>query len=139
MPNSGHYYTRVGDEVFYPENIVYLNIRQAPGERVIGILFIINKDELPAYDAREWIYNRHDVSNMLSDIAVMGGPVFAYVGKPQYEVKGPRTPREAAVRATYLETIESGLQALGPVFRRGYEEASDPVPEHLVIKDKCVA
>jgi hypothetical protein len=118
MPNKGKYYTEVGNEVFYPTNILYLNIRRAPHDRVLGILFVIHKDELAAYDTREWIYNRQDVSDILTGIFVTGGPVFTYIGKSQYELTWAGTPREAAVRATYLETIDTGIQALGPDFRK---------------------
>ncbi len=135
MPNTGEYYAQLDNDRFYPTNIVYLNIRRSPEDRLHGVLFVITQDDLASVDAREWIYKRHDVSDVLSGMTVTGGPAFAYVGKPQYHYEATNSPHHAAVRATYLATIELGLQALGENFRTLYEASSDPIPQHLVIED----
>ena len=135
MPNLKTFFVRTAPEAMYPENIVYLNIRPWPGHRVIGVVFIVSDKELSAFDTREWIYNREEVTDRLSGVTITGGPAFVYVGKPEYRLKTPSLPTYAAVRATYLDIIESGLRNLGEKFRAEYESSSDEVPNELVIQD----
>jgi hypothetical protein len=138
MPNEARYSFSIENQVIYPKNIIYLNIRPSRADRVRGVLFAINEGELQSYDSREWIYDRYDMAISLQGILVTGGPVFAYVGKTQYEIYPPSTPYECAVRASYLATIDSGLENFGANFSREYYDTSDPVPHHLIIQDHRV-
>jgi hypothetical protein len=135
MPNQNMFSYMINNQPVYPKNILYLNIRASTQHRVRGVVFAVTKEQLISYDAREWIYDRYDMANALQGIAVTGGPVFAYVGKPQYETYPSSTPDESAVRASYLATIETGLEHLGADFRREYHDSSDPIPQHLIISD----
>jgi hypothetical protein len=136
MPNEGRYSFWIEHQAIHPKNILYLNIRPSSEHRVSGVLFVITEDELSSYDAREWIYNRYNMADVLAGVTVIGGPVFAYVGKPQYECYPPLTPYESAVRKTYLATIDTGLGNFGADFRQEYQDTSDPVPQHLIIADQ---
>lgn len=138
VPNARRFYAELANERMYPDNIIYLNIRLSPGDLVIGVLFVVNEEDLFSYDGREWIYNRQEISEALSGVTLTGGPAFVYVGKSEYRLGTANSPCYAAVRATYLDTIETGLRALGEEFRLHYQSSSDPVPQHLIINDRRV-
>ena len=118
-----------------PERIVYLNVERRPGSRVNGVLFVVNEEELQRFDTREWIYDRADITSMLSGIAVGGGSAWVYCGQAEHVLSHAASPRAAAVRSTYLRILEDGHRGLGPEFVRAYQETTDPVPEALVIED----
>jgi len=137
MPND-RYFARVGVESVFPREILYLNIRPALGEIVAGVLFVISEQDLAAYDGREWIYERVAVTNALRGVCVNGGEAWAYVGKPEFIRRGVMSWHDAAVRASYLSIVESGLTALGPETRARFELSTDPVPKHLVFADESI-
>ena len=58
-----------------------------------------------------------------------------YVGKPPFLFAGPASPRDAAVRRSYLR-IRSGLSDLGDDFRRTYERSTDPPPAANIVDDQ---
>jgi hypothetical protein len=121
---------------FYPKHILYLNLRRNPGVSVNGVLFVTNAADLRALDQREWIYDRVDVAGELEGATVQGGQVFAYVGKPEYIRTNIPSPRDAAVRASYVATLDSGLAAMDGAFRRDYQRSTEPTPWRLVIADR---
>ena len=81
-PNNRYYFSTGGDERLYPASIAYLNICRADVS-VNGVLYVITEQELSAFDRREWIYDRVDVTRDLSECQVEGGVVWAYVAKPR--------------------------------------------------------
>lgn len=134
MPNETVYAdTESGPLV--PKSILYLNVRPDP-EAVNGVLFVVSAEELEAFDGREWIYNRVRVTGDLRDVTVERGDAWVYIAKPQHILRGAMDPAEAAVCWTYLETIEAALRHWGEEFRRAWDHSSDPVPKHLVIRDR---
>ena len=120
----------------YPENILYLNVTRSAGATLNGVVIVVTTEQLLALDAREWMYDRVAVTDGLQDVSVTGGYVYLYVSKPEFVVRGVESPRIAAVRATYLDIVETGLANLGSPFRAAYELSTDPVPEHLIIQDR---
>lgn len=134
MPNSTFYEDSEHGRI-YPGMILYLNVYRDPATRMNGILFVVNGTDLENYDKREWIYDREDVTDSL-DVVIEGGSAYTYVGKEEYVRRDVSSPREAAVRASYIEIVENGLSSLGDDFRSAYLQSSDPVPQHLVIADK---
>lgn len=135
MPNRVFYADLPSGRV-YPEHILYLNIRRSPGSRVNGVLFVVNSEELAAYDRREWIYDREDVTGELSGVSITSGRAYIYVAKRERLMVGVTSPQYAAVRATYLEILEDGFKGLGEDFRAEFEASTDPVPRHLIIPDR---
>jgi len=99
-------------------------------------LFVVDQAALKAFDEREWIYERVDVTDQIGNVRLMGGRAFAYIGKSEHVRTGARSPRDLAVRQTYLAILESGIASLERSFRRDYQESTDPVPSHLVINDQ---
>ena len=134
QPNRA-YYAESAEGRVYPENILYLNVTAQPGSVLNGVVIVVTVEQLAAFDQREWMYDRLAVTRELHDVRIVGGDVFLYAAKPEFVVRDVKSPRIAAVRATYLEIVETGLQALGPSFRADYERSTDPVPAHLVIED----
>ena len=102
---------------------------------VNGLLYVVSSDALAAFDARESVYDRVEITNVLSGVEVRGGAAWMYVAKPEFVIAAPRRP-EYAIRQTYLEVVESGLSDLGLEFRERYESSTDPVPAKLVIHDR---
>jgi hypothetical protein len=135
MPNTTFY--EPGDtNDFVPENIIYLNVRQCPACSVNGLLYVVNEDELAAFDRREWIYDRTNVTATIRDVTVQGGEVYAYVAKKEWVISPGQSRRWAALRQSYLDIISNGLLNLGREFAEQYEASTDPIPWDLVFRDK---
>jgi hypothetical protein len=135
QPNRA-FYCETADGRMYPENILYLNVTRGEGAILNGVVIVVTREQLLALDAREWMYDRVAVTEALQDVRVTGGDVFLYASKPEFVVRDVESPRIAAVRATYLAIVETGLANLGEPFRAAYERSTEPVPEHLVIQDR---
>jgi pimeloyl-ACP methyl ester carboxylesterase len=134
MPNDAFVY-REGETWVQPSRIFYLNVEPEAGRSVNGILFVVTEAELLRLDAREWIYDRVDVTSMLGGVSVTGGTVWAYSGKPQHVFEHPASPREGAIRRTYLDILDQGQRQLGERFAVEYASTTDGVPPALVVKD----
>jgi hypothetical protein len=118
-----------------PEGILYLNVRRDPASSINGMMFVVNQEELAAYDRRELIYDRVDVTRAL-DVKVEGGAAYLYECQPEYIMTDVKSPAQAAVRASYLKIVEQGLENLDEEFRQQYLNSTDNPPAHLVIDDR---
>lgn len=134
MPNRTFYEDRPGGQMT-PETILYLNVRPDSRTDLPAIVFVVGKEELEAYDRRESIYDRVDVTDEL-DVNIEGGRACIYVCRPEYCLSDVDSTEKGAIRAAYLRIVESGLAQLGEEFRQRYLASTDPVPEHLVIDDR---
>jgi hypothetical protein len=134
MPNQAFYYEEGGDRV-YPPKIIYLNVRPVPKALMNCAVFVLDLEQLKAMHAREWIYDPAKVTEQLRGVRITGGEAIMYVGKPEHAVHEVSSPRQAAIRASYLRILESALERAGPALSREFERSTDPVPKHLVIKD----
>lgn len=122
-------------ERFAPERIVYLNVRRDERAQTNGVLFVVSDDELAAFDRREWIYARIPVTQHLREVELRGGEAYLYTGLPDYEWHGGGTPREVAVRASYVGIIETALSRRSSSFRAQYDASTDPVPFERVVRE----
>lgn len=134
MPNKA-FYTETPHGRMMPEAILYLNVRRDAGSSINGVVFAVNQEELAAYDRRESIYDRVDVTGDL-DVKVEGGAAYLYVCRPEYILTDVKSPAKAAVRASYLKIVEHGLENLDEEFRKRYLDSTDVTPAHLVIDDR---
>jgi cation transport regulator ChaC len=134
MPNRKFYVEGPAGRMT-PEAILYLNVRRDPSTSISGVVFVVDQDELEAYDRRESIYDRVDVTAEM-DVKIDGGPAYMYVCRPEYCLSDVKSPERAAVRATYLRLVENGLSHLDEDFRRRYADSTDTAPAHLVIEDR---
>jgi hypothetical protein len=135
MPNN-RFFTQEGATRLYPKRILYLNAARQSGCLLNGVLFLVSMEDLVAFDAREWIYGRCDVTDEIADLQVKGGRVYMYAGLPQHLVTDPRSWKEVAVRASYLQILESGLAGQSSDFRERYALSTDEPPRRLVIDDQ---
>jgi cation transport regulator ChaC len=108
MPNSTFAFQDSFGTWITPERVLYLNITPAPGKRVNGVLFIVGEADLRVFDQREWIYERVAVNDLLRGVTVIDGPAWAFVARPEHLLVPPTDPRQAAVRRTYLDMLNSG-------------------------------
>ncbi len=134
MPNGAFYYVGDGERI-YPKKILYLNVRPVPGALLNVVVFVTNIEELEVMHHREWIYHRPVVTSSLRGVRIEGGDAILYVGREEHVVRDAKTPREAALRASYLRMVDDVLEKVDPAFREEYARTTDPVPEHLVIED----
>ena len=63
-------------------HVLFLDLEEAPGHAVDGVLLPVAPEELPALDLRERNYVRDDVAAGLRPAPAGGAPVLAYVGSP---------------------------------------------------------
>jgi cation transport regulator ChaC len=135
VPNH-RYSAGDGGATFRPRYILYLNVRPDQGTLLNGVVFVAGPAEVAALDRREWVYDRRDVAAHLEGVRVVGGEVGMYVGNPGHLMTGVRSPRVAAVRASYLRIVATGLEGLGLSAGADYLRSTDRVPAHLVIDDR---
>jgi hypothetical protein len=138
-PNERFYFEQGSGARCYPANIIYLNIRRDPAATVNGLIYVVTDDDLRNFDQREAVYDRVRIDDDVVDGAVTGGPVYAYVGKPEFLLNPPVPATQAAIRRSYIAIVEEGLQELGPAFRREYEQSTEAVPSENVIDDRLEA
>ena len=89
-------------------------MKRSPGSLLNGVLFVVNASELAGFDRREWVYDREEISGQLRGVTLAGGAAWIYVGKPRHLMSGVDSWRTAAVRASYLGILETGI-AVGMV------------------------
>jgi hypothetical protein len=135
MPNRAFYFDSPAGRV-YPEHILYLNVTREPGSLLNGTLFLVNNAELKQFDGREWIYDRHRITDQLRGVTVEGGDAYLYVAKSEYVIKGAESPNHAAIRSTYIRILEDAFRDLGPEFRAAYQKSTDDPPPHLIVEDQ---
>jgi len=136
VPNRRVFFAEQPPGRLYPGHILYLNVRPAPGCFLNGVLFVVNAQERDAYDQREVVYDRVDITESLSGVSVTGGRAYIYVARPECSISSASSIAQAAVRATYLDIVAAGFRDLGPDFQAEYEATTDPVPRHLLIADR---
>lgn len=129
------YFAETENGRMYPDHILYLNVRRDAAAVMNAILFVVDSEELARFDERESVYDREDVTGALGGV-VVSGAAYMYVCRPQHRMSGLASPKQGAVRSTYIEIVETGLSELGPGFRAAYDRSSDAIPQHLVIQDR---
>jgi hypothetical protein len=135
-PNKRFYFEPSAGERCYPANIIYLNIRRDPATTLNGLIYVVGPDDLARFDEREAVYDRIRIDGDVIEPMITGGPVYAYVGKPEFLLERHVPPSEAAVRASYIAIVEKGLDDLGLGFRQQYERSTDQPPDGSIIEDR---
>jgi cation transport regulator ChaC len=120
---------------FTPAKILYLNVRREAATRLNGVLFVVSHAELAAFDKREWIYTRQNVTRDLRGVALESGTAYTYVGMPNYHWDGTGSVRDVAVRRSYLALIDEALRRRPPEFAAAYRASTQKVPAHLIVDD----
>jgi hypothetical protein len=134
MPNEAFYYHETGERV-YPERIHYLNVVPAAGVAINCSIFVVDEARLATMNGREWIYEAVDVSAHLRGVAVMGGPVLMYVGRPEHVRPLDPSPRISAVRRSYIAMIDAALSPLQPEVMATFQRTTAAPPATLIVDD----
>jgi cation transport regulator ChaC len=133
-PNRTFFFKGPSGDRRCPENILYLNIQR--GDSLLnGVLYAMTETDIDLFDRRELGYDRVNITGELQGVNVVGGPAYVYVGRPEVLLRSPRGPDFAAIRKTYLEIVDKGLNRLGPDFRSAYDASTDPPPAGNIIED----
>jgi hypothetical protein len=135
MPNRAFFFDSPAGRV-YPEHILYLNVRRDPASLLNGTLFLVDSEELKRFDGREWIYDRHTITDQLRGVKVEGGDAYLYVAKPEYIIKEAESPHHAAIRNSYIKILEEACRDLGEEFRAAYQRSTDVPSPQLIFEDQ---
>ena len=111
-------------------------MRRDPAATLNGLIYVVSPDDLARFDEREAVYDRIRIDDDVIHPMIAGGPIYAYVGKPEVVLERLVPPSEAAVRASYIAIVEEGLHDLGPAFRQHYERSTDEPPAGSIIEDR---
>ncbi|GCF10573.1 hypothetical protein KDI_41370 [Dictyobacter arantiisoli] len=129
----------LGDGEFIPDTIAYFNVRPSEKDSVNGMLYILSDEQLKGFDAREWTYDRVDITSLLRDqgVELVGGSAYMYVGKKDFieEDLSNVSIRNVGLRQSYLDIAKYGLDRLGAKFVNDFIKTTDPVPAHLLFYD----
>jgi cation transport regulator ChaC len=131
MDNSvtlpGYKYYLDAEDSSRPEVFVtFLNLLQAPGHRVNGLLVPVSAEELVELDRRERNYTRQEVTASIEPVTE--GRVWSYFGKAEAcrrFASGMRVAR-AVVDESYLERVRAGFEALSDDALAKFEQSTDP-------------
>jgi gamma-glutamylcyclotransferase (GGCT)/AIG2-like uncharacterized protein YtfP len=106
--------------------VAFLDVVEAAGASVDGLLLEVDDDALRALDERERNYERVDVGSAVSD-APAGASVWTYRGTAAGRERLRRGVRDgrAVVALAYLETVRAGFASAG--VRDGVEPGRLPV------------
>ncbi len=146
-PNTRFRFKHRDGAVLIPDHILYLNVH--PAETSInGVVYWVSPQELEAFDRREAVYSRIEVRPERwqpprpESAHLRDAPVYMYVGKEPYVLRTPLNEiesRQAAIRRTYVEILEQGLQEVGSAFAAEFRRTGEPAPSHLIIQDEPIA
>jgi gamma-glutamylcyclotransferase (GGCT)/AIG2-like uncharacterized protein YtfP len=134
MPNEG-YFEQTSTGRLMPERIRYLNLRQCADSDLNGVLYQLDEQELKLLDARELGYDRIVVDWALPDTSSRG-QAYLYVASPEWVCEQSQPRSSAAVRKTYVDAVEEGVESLGAGFRAGYDASTEPLDPASIIYDE---
>lgn len=132
---DGQYYKAavlVNGDTIYPEYLHYLNIREDVSSTLNGVLYMVPEADLPVYDAWEPGYERFEVTDLIADYRVEGGPVYAYRALPEFVKEPGNDVARNIIERDYLEIIEEAFLFWGPAFEAEYYQSTAPVDGAIV-------
>ncbi len=106
--------------------VTFLNLLNASGEHVNGVLYPVSAEELAALDRRERNYSRIEISDSLEE--PLEGTAWTYVGRPEAVRRFEQAARRglAVVDRSYLDTVRAGFALLGQPALEEFEASTDP-------------
>jgi hypothetical protein len=134
MPNNAFYFDTDEGRI-YPPLILYLNAHPEADSWINCSLFVVDDADLEALDAREWIYDRVVVNDLLEGVRVDGGDAVAYTCKDRYRVEPGSDPAQLALRRSFLSLLDAVLDGLDPTVRPDFLATTQDIPKHLVVDD----
>jgi hypothetical protein len=97
-------------------HVLFLDLEEAPGHAVDGVLAAVAPEELAALDRRERNYVRDDVTRALRPPPADGAPALAYLGSDAGRARGRDGLRrgDAVVARSYLDAVTAAFGAAIP-------------------------
>lgn len=132
---DGQYYRAavlVGGDTIFPQFLHYLNIREAAGTTLNGVLYSVPESDLPVYDAWEPGYERFEVTDRIADYEIKGGPVYAYRALPGFESEPTGDIARNVIERDYLQIIRDAFDYWGAGFEAEYRESTEPVDANII-------
>jgi gamma-glutamyl AIG2-like cyclotransferase len=106
-------YRLPGDSVYPDVYVAFLDIVEAPGTTVNGVLAPVDPGTLADLDRRERNYDRVEVTDAIDDPPA--GRVWAYAGSPEGRgrLEAGAAAGTAVVQRRYLDDVHRGFRRLG--------------------------
>ncbi len=120
----------------FPERLLYLDIDEAPGSHLPGILFAVTHEDLFRLDRREIGYERIEVGDRLLDVET-DAPVVAYAALEELRVDHPRQGKDI-VPASYRDLVQAAAESVGQIFAADIERATRSLPPAILADAKPV-
>jgi hypothetical protein len=135
VQTDGKYYKNfvvmAGDTIF-PQNLLYLNIKEDPNSSVNGVLYIVKEEDLPTYDGWELGYERFEVTDLISDFVIEGGPVFAYRALPEFTLAPNSDIKRNVIEQEYVDIIKDAFEYWGADFETEYKKGIAPFDSSII-------
>ena len=132
---DGNYYKdyilNKGDTI-YPQKIHFLNIKKDPNSTINGVLYIVPKADLTTYDDWELGYERIEVTNLINDHIIEGGPVFAYRALPDFVAEPTNDSHQNIIELSYSEIIHDAFNYWGKEFETEYKKTTEPFDTGII-------
>ena len=139
--HDGNYYKDFllieGDTIF-PKYLHFLNIRRDEQATINGVLYIVPKADLPTYDEWELGYERFDVSDLITDYTIKGGPVFAYKALPDFDREPTTDISFNIIEKWYSDIIQEAFDYWGEAFEQEYKESTEPFDSTIIRRNQKV-
>lgn len=119
-------YIMIEGDTIYPKYLHYLNIREDPNAVINGVLYIVPESDLPSYDVWELGYERFEVTHLVQDYVIEGGPVFAYKALPNFELEPNNDYTQNIIERSYVKILEDAFGYWGNEFQAEYEKTTEP-------------
>ena len=111
-----------------PTSVIVLGIEPAADVNMVGtVIALRDDDELARLDEREALYDRIDVTALISPR--FDGTVYTYLPRPEHT----RVPDDAVIARNYLDIVMRGCGLQGDAFTRRYHETT--APHNVPIRD----
>lgn len=122
----------VDGDTIVPRNLLSLNIRESPNTILNGVLYIVPLEDLPIYDSWELGYIRFEVTDLIQDYQVKGGPVYAYKAHPDFSAEPTDDFTHNIIEQSYWEIILDAFDYWGEDFEKEYYQSTAPVSPEII-------
>ena len=138
---DGNYYkdyVLIENDTIYPQNLVYLNIKEDSNASINGVLYIVPEADLPTYDDWELGYERIDVSDFIRDYHIKGGPVFAYKALPDFVMEADNDFSRNIIELSYIKIIEDAFDYWGKEFSTEFRISTESIDSTIIMNNQKI-
>jgi hypothetical protein len=96
------------------------------------LLYIVPETDLPTYDSWELGYERFEVTNLVNDYIIEGGPVFAYKALPDFVIEPNNDYKRNIIELSYYKIIQDAFNYWGKYFEAEYKKSTVPVDTTII-------